>query len=207
MPVSPRGRYQRREPVEQLVRGEQHADFAARSGFLALVDEMFRVELTQPFLGKGGSGAVAQETLQSLPVMGFDTHAGIEREAAVMLTGNHGLAFGLVQQSAPHEKADDALADRSLQVHHLFGCEVRFLKVQVSGLFFTEHTVDHQHMEMQVGIEQTAEAVDEDDGTDVCVDLRCAVCFGQAFPQTLFDAVQEAVQHGVLQLGVVEMVA
>ena len=29
----------------------------------------------------------------------------------------------------------------------------------------------------------------------------------QAFPQTLFDAVQEAVQHGVLQLGIVEMVA
>ena len=96
---------------------------------------MFLVELPQPFLGKGGSGAVAQETFQSLPVMGFDTHAGIEREAAVMLTGNHGLAFGLVQQSAPHEKADDALAYRSLQERHLFGCEVRFLKVQVSGLF------------------------------------------------------------------------
>ena len=59
----------------------------------------------------------------------------------------------------------------------------------------------------QLKNKQTAEAVDEDDGTDVCVDLRCAVCFGQAFPQTLFDAVQEAVQHGVLQLGVVEMVA
>ena len=94
MPVSPRGRYQRLEPDEQWVRGEPHADFATRAGFLALVDEMFRVEVTPPFLG-------------------FDTHAGIEREAAVMLTGNHGLAFGLVQQSAPHEKADDALADRS----------------------------------------------------------------------------------------------
>ena len=90
-----------------------------------------------------------------------------------MLTGNHGLVVGLVQQSAPHEKADDALADCSLLV----------------------------------GIEQTAEAVDEDDGTNACVDLRCVVCFAQAFPKTLFDAVQEAVQHGVLQLGVVEMVA
>ena len=109
---------------------------------------MLRVELTQPFLSKGGSGAVAQETFQSLPVMGFDTHAGIEREAAVMLTGNHGLAFGLVQQSAPHKKADDALAYRSLQVRHLFGGEARLQKVKVPGLFFTEHPVDHHHMEM-----------------------------------------------------------
>lgn len=33
-------------------------------------------------------------------------------------------------------------------------------------------------MKMQVGIEQTAEAVDEDDGTVVCVDVLCAVRFG-----------------------------
>lgn len=57
MPVSPRGRYQRREPVEQLVVGEQHADFAARAGFLALINQMLRVELTPPFLGKRGAGA------------------------------------------------------------------------------------------------------------------------------------------------------
>ena len=129
MPVSARGRYQCREPVEQLVRGEQHADFATRAGFLALVDEMFRVELAQPFLGKGRSGTVAQEAFQSLPVIGFDAHAGVEGEATVVFAGVHGLAFGLVQQSAPHENTDDALADRPLQVCHLFGCEARFLKV------------------------------------------------------------------------------
>lgn len=43
------------------MRGEQHADFATLAGFLALIDQMFRVELTQPFLGKGGSGALAQQ--------------------------------------------------------------------------------------------------------------------------------------------------
>jgi hypothetical protein len=66
-------------------------------------------------------------------------------------------------------------------------------------------------MKMQVSIEQPAEAVDEDEGTDVCVDVRrevrCAVCFREAFPQTLFYAAQEAVQHGVLQFGVVEAIA
>jgi hypothetical protein len=56
-----------------------------------------------------------------------------------------------------------------------------------------------------LGIEQTTETVDKDDGTDVCVGVRrevcSAVCLRQAFPQTLVDAVQEAVQHGVLQFG------
>ena len=53
--------------------------------------------------------------------------------------------------------------------------------------------------------------MDKDDGTDVCVgvhmEVSSAVGFRQAFSQTLFDAVQEAVQHGVLQIGVVEVVA
>lgn len=81
MPMSARWWYQCRESVEQLVRGEQHADFATRAGFLALVDEMLRVELTQPFLGTDRSSAVAQEAFQSLPVVGFDAHTGVKGEA------------------------------------------------------------------------------------------------------------------------------
>ena len=77
MAVSPRGRNQCRKPVEQLARGEQYADFAARAGLFALVDETFRVELAQTLLSKGGPRTVPQQPLQSLPVMGFDTHAGI----------------------------------------------------------------------------------------------------------------------------------
>ncbi|MBK7425391.1 MAG: hypothetical protein IPJ48_21195 [Propionivibrio sp.] len=87
-PSSARGRYCCRDSVEQLVRGEQHADFATRAGFLAFVDEMSWLELTPPFLGKGWlggpqeyflgtaslhlRGAVAQEAFQSLPVI--DAH-------------------------------------------------------------------------------------------------------------------------------------
>lgn len=148
MPMSARWWYQCRESVEQLVRGEQHADFATRAGFLALVDEMLRVELTQPFLGTDRSSAVAQEAFQSLPVVGFDAHTGVKGEAAVVFAGVHGLAFGLVQQSAPHEQADDALPDHPLQVRHLFGSEARFLKVQVLGIIPTKHAVDHHHMKM-----------------------------------------------------------
>lgn len=55
-----------------------YADFATRSGFLALIDQMFRVQLAQPFLGKRRSRAVTEQTFQSLPVVGFDTHAGVE---------------------------------------------------------------------------------------------------------------------------------
>jgi hypothetical protein len=45
--------------------------------------------------------------------------AGVEREAAIVFAGVDGTAFGLVQQSAPHEKTNDALSDRSLQVHNI----------------------------------------------------------------------------------------
>lgn len=76
---------------------------------------------------------------------------------------------------------------RSWQVRHLFGGEARLQNLQ-AGLFFKEHPIDHHYVEMLEGIEQTAEAVDADDGTDVCVGVRCAVCFEQVFPQTLFDA-------------------
>ena len=124
-----------------------------------------------------------------------------------MLTGHHGVAFGLVQQAAPHKQTDDALPNHSLQVRHLFGGKARFQKMQAPCIFFTEHAVDDHHMEVEMGIEQPTEAVDEDDGSNVCVDLRCAFCFVQACPQTLPDALQEAMQHGVLQLGIVEMVA
>ena len=54
-----------------------------------------------------------------------------------------------------------------------------------------------------MGIEQCPEAVDEDHGPDA----RFAILVRKALPQALFDAVQEAVQHGVLQFGVVERVA
>jgi hypothetical protein len=103
------------------------------------------------------------------------------------------------------------LPDRPLQVRHLFGSEARFLKVQVLGIIPTKHAVDHHHMKMQVGIEQTAEAVDKNDGADVCVDVLTevcsAACLRRAFSQALFDVVQEAMQNGVLQIGVVEVVA
>lgn len=67
MPVSPWWRNQGREPVEQLVRGEQYADFAAVAGFLALIDEMFRVERAAS-RGQRWSRAVTQQLLLPLLV-------------------------------------------------------------------------------------------------------------------------------------------
>jgi hypothetical protein len=49
-----------------------------------------------------------------LPVIGFDALPSVEGEATVVFAGVHGLGFSLVQQSAPHEKTDDALSDPSL---------------------------------------------------------------------------------------------
>ena len=65
-----------------------------------------------------------------------------------------------------------------MQVRHLFGGEARFLKVQVPGLFFTEHTVDHQHMKMQVSIVQSAEIVGEDAAFKVAAEFTFSQCRG-----------------------------
>ena len=96
-----------------------------------------------------------------------------------------------------------ALADRPLQCRHLFRRQADFLKLQRLGILPTKHAVDHGHMEVEMGIEQATEAVDENHCADVC----CTPCFRQALPQAAFDAAQQAVEDGVLQFGVVQVVA
>lgn len=56
-----------------------------------------------------------------------------------MFACDYGLTFGLVQNTVLHEKTDDALADRPLQVCHCFQGKAGFLKSQLPGLFFTKH--------------------------------------------------------------------
>ena len=85
-------------------------------------------------------------------------------------------------------------------LNDLFRCESHFLKLQGVGSFLAKHPVDRDDVKMQMGVEQPAEAVDEDDGADA----GFTTSFRQALPQALFDAVQKAVQHGVLSFGIVQ---
>lgn len=101
-----------------------------------------------------------------------------------MLAGAQGPAIGPLQQATPDEEADDPLSDRRLKSLHGGRCEARFLKMQALGIFSRKHAVDDYRVIVEVGIEQSAEAVDEDDGAEACLAVRRH----QTMPQPLFNA-------------------
>lgn len=174
------------------------------NGFISPpLNEVLRVDLPQPLLRKGRTGAVAEQPFQPLPVVGFDAHAGIERKTAVVLSTAYGLAIGLVQNAAPNKEADDPFPNRRLQLYLPFQRDTHFLKAPGLGILSRKQTVDHDYMKVQMDIEHPAKAVDEDDGADARITLRVR----KTLPQPLFDGMQKAVQCGVLQFGGVEKVA
>jgi hypothetical protein len=76
MPVTPRRRNQRGEPVEQLERGEGEFGLAGGQGLVqAVADWLVGPIPVEPFTGEGRSGAVAQQPLEAGAVLGLDTHA------------------------------------------------------------------------------------------------------------------------------------
>jgi hypothetical protein len=114
-------------------------------------------------------------------------------EAAAVFAATHELTIRPVQQAAADEETDEALADRRLKSRHGFRGEAQLLESQGFGVLSAKHAVDHDDMEVPMGIEQGAEAVDEDDGAEA----RAAVRRDKTLSQALFDAPQKAVQHGV----------
>jgi len=97
-----------------------------------------------------------------------------------------GFALGLIEQAASNEKADDPFAQRRLQSRQRLRAEVRLLETQTRGLLPKKHPIDHDHMEVKVGVHQRAKAVDEDDRADACR----AVALRQALPQIRLCASQ-----------------
>ena len=56
--------------------------------------------------------------------------------------------------------------------------------MQALGIFSGKHAVDGYRVIVEVGIEQSAKAVDEDDGAEACLAVRRH----QTMPQPLFNA-------------------
>lgn len=87
--MSPGRRNQGGEAVHEFERCQDLADASTRPRLGALIDQVLRIDLPQPFLRKGRAGALAQQALQPLAVVGFDAHAGVEGEAAAVLAQAH----------------------------------------------------------------------------------------------------------------------
>jgi hypothetical protein len=139
----------------------------------AVVDEVEAVE------GKGGPGTVANDALQSGPVGGLDTDAGIETEPTPVIPGEH--IFGLVglQEPVAAKVSQDPGADRVLEVlQQRVGKVGGFVEAE-AGFWIgrilvrvildpLEEPINDAQMEMKVGVEAGAEAMEEAHGTHGC---------------------------------------
>ena len=122
-----------------------------------------------------------------------------------MFAATHGLGIRPVQPAAADEAADDPLPDRRLKSLQAFRGEAQLPELQCLGIFSRKHAVADDRVMVALGIEQPANAVDKDDGVNAR--LGFAVCVRPALSQASFDGVQKTVEHGVLQLGVVDVIA
>ena len=130
MPVPPRRWNQRSQSLQQFEWRQDLAHPSAWSRLGAFIDQVFRVNFPQPFLREGRPGAVAEQALQTLPVVGLDADTGIQREAAAVLALFDGSTSLFLQQATAHELAHDPLPQRRRQFRFSFRGEADFLKIQ-----------------------------------------------------------------------------
>jgi len=165
------------ETVQELEGGETEGSAAGGVGLGeeienlvgAATDEVETVE------GKRWPGAIPNQPFQPLPVGGLDADAGIEAEPTSVIPGEH--VFGLVgfQEVVTAKVAEHPFTDGVLEVLQELGGEGGgFVETEVISGFgrvlvrFTldtfEEPVHDAEMEMRVGIEAGAEAVEKAHG-------------------------------------------
>ena len=69
------------------------------------MDQVFGVDFTQTLQRKGGSSAMRQQPFQVLAVRRFETHASVEREAAIVIPVRHRLGICRLEHSAAGQRA------------------------------------------------------------------------------------------------------
>jgi len=155
------------DTLDQFERGQHQADAAARSRLDALIDQVLGIDFTQPFQREGRPRAAAQQALQPLAVARFDAHAGIKLQAPAVIPSAHRRGVFALEYSAAGENAQQTVAHLGLNLGDGFGTDAPgFMKAHAACAIGLENAVDHDAVEMDVGIEQGAKAMDEGDGTD-----------------------------------------
>jgi hypothetical protein len=116
------------------------------------------INFSQPFQRKGRTGTVAQQTLQTLTLVRLDANLGIDRKAAAVFPRGHYLRIVCRQQSAAHGHLH--LADgRCIQA-------TGRVKRRATLSICLENAIHHDAVEVQMGVEQRPETVDEDHGAE-----------------------------------------
>jgi hypothetical protein len=118
--------------------------------------------------GKRGPRAVAKQPLPAGAVGAMDAYGGIETEPALRVPAEHVFHRGLVQEAATLEETEHAALDGALEGGGIVGGEVSGLvEADCTVRFFAEEPVEDHDVEVGVGVQGRAEAVQERDGTQV----------------------------------------
>jgi hypothetical protein len=174
-----RWRNQGRQSLDQFEWGQHQADAAARSRLDALIDQVLGIDFTQPFQREGWPRATAQQALQAQVIVRFDAHAGIHRETPTVIPGAHRRGVFAFEHSATGENAQQTVSHLGLNLGDGFGTDAPgFMKAHAACAIGLENPLDHDAVEMDVGIEQGAQAMDEGDGTDPGGWVRPPGCTG-----------------------------
>ena len=194
-------RDQGRQTLDQFEWGQHQADAAARSRLDALIDQVLGIDFTQPFQREGRPGAVAQQALQAQAIVRFDAHAGIERETPTVIPGAHRRGVFAFEHSAAGENAQQTVAHLGLNLGDGFGTDAPgFVKAHAACAIGLENPLDHDAVEVDVGIEQGAEAVDEGDRADPGGWTRPRAALAQALLHRTEEDVQRQGLHGRIVL-------
>ncbi len=150
--------------------------------------------------GEGRPGAVAEESLPAGAVRAVDTDGGVQAEAAGALPGEHvvhGVGF---EEAAAVEEAEDAALEDGREGAGVVGGEVGGLvEADLAALGLGEDAVEDHDVEVEVGVEGGAEAVEEGDGADLSVGAGA----GTVMPKAGADSAEQDPEHCAGKGGVV----
>ena len=132
------------------------------TGLGEVVDQAVPIQLLDALGGEGRASTVAQQPFAPAPIVGRDAHRRVQGEPAAVAPLFHVPALVLVQDPAPYESAQDALAEPSLHRRgivriQLIHCDESYPVVRI-GL---EYPVDDANMKVRMLVERGAEAVNE----------------------------------------------
>jgi len=160
-------------------------------------------EGVEAFEREGGPGTVAEEALEAGTVIALDAHRSVDAEAAGTLPGEHVESVELVEQPVGTEVSEDATLNDALEPGPVLGLEKRrFVEASLSVVAVVawgEDAVEDDQMEVEMGIEGGAEAVQEADGSELRVGGRA----GTDATQAGADPPQEDLEDGACDVRVV----
>jgi hypothetical protein len=121
--------------------------------------------------GPAGAGfnqvMIPEQPLAPVRVRAMDADGGVEAEAAAGLPGEHVLNGVLVEEPAALEEAEHASLQRALEAENVVCTEMRRLvEGDAAVVALGEDAVEDNYVEVEVGIQGGAEAVEEGDGAE-----------------------------------------